>query len=132
MADMGQQTLRTRMQEIGINNTIFVGITTTAQDSALMLQYIVEGKGLNPTNTAFLKDAMRVQDPKYRKGLATGAPNATWETKVGWNEQENYHDVGIMTLPNRRQYVVAILSLNNGKAAPIADFASTIYGVLQK
>lgn len=132
MADIGQETLRKRVSDRGIKNTIFAGITTTAQDSALMLQYIVEGKDLNATNTAFLKDAMRVQDIKFRKGLATGAPNATWETKVGWNETYNYHDVGIMTLPSGRQYVVAILSLNNGKAAPIADFAATIYQALNR
>jgi beta-lactamase class A len=132
MADMGQETLKKRVSEMGIQNTTFAGITTTAQDTALILQYILEKRDLNAENTAFLKDAMRIQDQKFRKGLATGAPNATWETKVGWNEQYNYHDVGIMTLPNGRQYVVAILSQNNGKAAPIADFASTIYAELNK
>jgi len=131
MADIGQETLRQRVAAMGINNTIFAGITTTAHDSALILQYIVEGRDLNAENTVFLKDAMRVQDAKFRKGLATGAPQATWETKVGWNETYNYHDIGIMTLPSGRQYVVAILSQNNGKAAPIADFAATIYSALK-
>lgn len=131
MADMGQENLRKRIAEMGIKNTIFAGIATTAQDSALILQYIVEGRDLNADNTAFLKDAMRVQDQKYRNGLAKGAPEATWETKVGWNEQYNYHDIGIMTLPNGRQYVVAILSQNNGKAAPIADFSATIHSKLK-
>lgn len=132
MADMGQAALKQRVNDMGIKNTIFAGITTTAQDSALILQYIVEGRDLNSENTAFLKDAMRVQDQKFRNGLAKGVPEATWETKVGWNEQYNYHDIGIMTLPSGRQYVVAILSQNNGKAAPIADFAATIYGTLNK
>lgn len=131
MADMGQTALKQRVSDMGIKNTTFAGITTTAKDSALILQYIVEGRDLNTENTAFLKDAMRVQDQKFRNGLAKGAPEATWETKVGWNEQENYHDIGIMTLPNGRQYVVAILSQGNGKAAPIADFAATIYQALQ-
>lgn len=131
MADMGQQALRERVSEMGIKNTIFAGITTTAQDSALILQYIVENRDLNAENTAFLKDAMRIQDQKFRNGLAKGAPEATWETKVGWNEQYNYHDIGIMTLPNGRQYVVAILSQNNGKSSVIADFAATIYGTLK-
>jgi beta-lactamase class A len=131
MASMGQERLRQRVAAMGINNTIFAGITTTAQDSALMLQYIVEKKDLTDQNTAFLKDAMRVQEQRYRNGLAKGAPEATWETKVGWNEEYNYHDVGIMTLPNGRQYVVAILSQNNGKSTPIADFAATIYAALR-
>lgn len=131
MADMGPTALKQRVTDMGIKNTIFAGITTTARDSALILQYIVEGRDLNTENAAFLKDAMRVQDQKFRNGLAKGAPEATWETKVGWNEQANYHDIGIMMLPNGRQYVVAILSQGNGKAAPIADFAMTIYQALK-
>lgn len=131
MADMGQGTLRKRVSEMGINNTIFAGITTTAQDTALILQYILEKRDLNAENTAFLRDAMRVQDQKFRNGLAKGAPEATWETKVGWNEQYNYHDIGIMTLPNGRQYVVTILSQGNGSSVPIADFSATIYAALK-
>lgn len=130
MAEMGQQKLRERVAEMGIRNTIFAGITTTAADSALILQYIVEGRDLNAQNTAFLRDAMRVQPDKYRRGLATGAPEAIWETKVGWNEQSNYHDIGIMTLPNGREYVVAILGQGSGSPAPIADFAKTIFAKL--
>lgn len=132
MADMGQETLRQRVAGMGINNTIFAGIATTARDSALILQYIVEGRDLNAENTAFLRDAMRVQPDKYRRGLPQGAPEATWDTKVGWNEQYNYHDVGIMTLPSGREYVVAILSYGNGSPTPIADFAATIYGALKE
>lgn len=131
MAFMGQEALRTRVSQMGIENTIFAGITTTARDSALILRYIVEGRDLNAENTAFLRDAMRVQPDKYRRGLAQGAPEATWDTKVGWNEQYNYHDVGIMTLPSGREYVVAILSQGNGSPAPIADFAATIYQALK-
>ena len=131
MADIGQETLRTRVSEMGIQNTIFAGITTTAQDAALILQYIVEDRDLKTDNTAFLKDAMRVQEQRFRNGLAKGAPEAIWETKVGWNEQFNYHDIGIMTLPNGRVYVVAILSQNNGSPMPIADFAATIYAALK-
>lgn len=131
MADMGQEALRKRVSDMGIKNTTFAGITTTPRDSALILQSIVEAKDLNVENTAFLKDAMRVQDQKFRNGLAKGAPDATWETKVGWNEQANYHDIGIMNLPNGRQYVVAILSQGQGKSTPIADFAATIYSALK-
>lgn len=130
MASMGQENLRQRLAEMGIKNTTFAGITTTAQDSALILQYIAEGRDLNKENIAFLRDAMRTQDQRFRNGLAKGAPDATWETKVGWNEQDNYHDAGIMTLKNGRQYIVAILSQNNGNSAPIADFAATVYNAI--
>lgn len=131
MADMGQEVLRNRVSDLGIKNTTFAGITTTARDSALILQFIAEGKDLNSENIAFLKDAMRVQEQRFRNGLAKGAPGATWETKVGWNEQSNYHDIGIMTLPSGRQYVVAILSQGQGRSTPIADFAGTIFNALK-
>lgn len=131
MADMGQESLRQRLDAMGIHNTAFAGIETTAQDCALILQYIAEGRDLNAANTAFLLDAMTVQDAKYRGGLPKGSPEATWATKVGWNEQYNYHDVGIMTLPDGRQYVVAILSQNNGSPTPIANFSAAIYEALK-
>ncbi len=131
MASIGQETLRKRVAAMDINNTIFAGITTTAGDSATILRYILEMRDLTPENTKFLKDAMRVQPARFRGGLAKGAPKATWETKVGWNLDINYHDIGIMTLPNGRQYVVAILSQGNGSPTPIANFAATIYDALK-
>lgn len=131
MASMGQEKLRQRVSDMGIKNTTFAGITTTARDASLILQDILEMKDLSAENTAFLKDAMRIQDQKFRNGLAKGAPEATWETKVGWNENDNYHDIGIMTLPSGRQYIVAIMSEGQGKSTPIADFAATIYAALK-
>jgi hypothetical protein len=130
MADMGQESLRQRVANMGIANTIFAGINTTARDSAIILQYIVEGRDLNAENTAFLRDAMRHHPERYRGALVVGAPEATWDTKVGWNETYQYHDVGIATLPNGREYVVAVLTQNNGSPTPIADFAKTIYVAL--
>lgn len=130
MADIGQTTLNQRVAAMGINNTYFNGIRTTAQDSALILQYLAEGKDLNADNTAFLRDAMLTQETKFKRGLQTGAPDAKWETKVGWNENINYHDIGIMTLPDGRAFVVAILGQGSGSPVPIANFAQTIYTAL--
>src|SRR5690606_31630760 len=98
--------------------------------SALILKAIAEGKDLNAENTAFLLDAMHTQPDRYKRGLQTGAPEAKWETKVGWKEDMNYHDIGIMTLPDGRKFAVAILGQGSGASAPIADFASTIYSAL--
>ncbi|MBA2278857.1 serine hydrolase [Candidatus Saccharibacteria bacterium] len=132
MADMGQKTLEARVKSMGINHTTFAGIQTSAHDSALILQYILDKRDLNSENTAFLRDAMLTQDAKYKRGLATGAPDAKWETKVGWNETYNYHDIGIMTMPDKREYIVAILSQGNGSSVPIANFAKTIYSALSQ
>lgn len=130
MADIGQSTLNQRVEDLGMTGTYFNGIRTSARDSALILRHIVDRKDLNEENTALLLDAMRTQDAKFKRGLATGAPEAIWETKVGWNEDANYHDIGIMTLPDGRKFVVAILGQGSGSSKPIADFAATIYAAL--
>lgn len=130
MADMGQTRLNQRVAAMGMKGTYFNGIRTTAGDSALVLQYLAEGRDLNEENSAFLRDAMLTQDAKFKRGLQTGAPDAKWETKVGWNEDMNYHDIGIMTLPDGRVFVVAILGEGSGSSVPIANFANTIYTAL--
>lgn len=127
MADMGQSTLNERVKDLGMTGTFFNGIRTTATDSVQILRLIESKKHLNDSNTAFLKDAMEDQPQMYRNGLAKGAPKATWYTKVGWNLDINYHDIGLMVLPDGRTFAVAILSQGNGRSAPIADFADTIY-----
>ena len=131
MADIGQATLNKRVADIGMTDTIFNGIQTSAHDSALILKYIDEGRDLNKENTEFLLDAMLTQDAKFKRGLQTGAPEAKWQTKVGWNEDINYHDIGIMTLPDGRKFSVAILGKGSGSPDPIANFASTIYSALK-
>jgi len=132
MADIGQTTLNQRVKDISLTGTFFNGIRTSAADSALILQYIADKRDLNDENTAFLLDAMLTQEAKYKRGLQSGAPEAKWETKVGWNLDENYHDIGIMTVPDGRRFIVAILSQGQGSPDPIADFSQTIYAALTK
>lgn len=132
MAEIGQTVLNQRVKDMGMTDTIFNGIETSARDSALILQYILEQRDLNEDNTAFLLDAMHDQPAMYERGLKIGAPNATWATKVGWNLDINYHDIGIMTLPDGRKFAVAILGQGSGSPAPIADFATTIYAALTR
>lgn len=132
MAEIGQSTLNRRVADMGMTGTFFNGIRTSAVDSSLILQHIQKKRDLNDENTAFLLDAMLTQDAKFKRGLQTGAPEAIWNTKVGWNEDANYHDIGIMTMPDGRKFAVAILSQGQGSASPIADFSSTIYSALKQ
>lgn len=132
MADMTPAALESRLKAMDIHNTVFNGIRTTARDCAKILQYIIEKRHLNDANTAFLRDAMLTQEQRFKNGLAKGAPAATVYSKVGWNEMANYHDVGILTLPGGREFVVAILSQGNGSSRPIADFTATLYPVLSR
>ncbi len=130
MASIGQSTLNQRVKDLGMTGTYFNGIRTTPQDCTLILQLINSQRDLNQANTDFLLDAMLTQDAMFKRGLQRGAPEAKWQTKVGWNEDINYHDIGIMTMPDGRKFAVAILSQNNGASAPIADFSRTIYSAL--
>jgi beta-lactamase class A len=131
MADIGQAALNQRVKsELGTTGTTFNGIQTSASDSILVLKAIADKKDLNDENTAFLLDAMLTQDAKFKRGLQAGAPEAKWETKVGWNLDVNYHDIGIMTLPDGREFAVAILGQGSGSPAPIADFAKTLFTAL--
>lgn len=133
MADLGQQTLNKRVvDELGTTATIFNGIETSASDSIKVLKFIHSKKFLTDEYYSKLMDSMLIQDAKYRRGLAAGAPEATWHTKVGWNLDINYHDIGFMTMPDGRVFAVAILGQGSGSPAPIADFAKTIYAALTR
>lgn len=131
MAEIGQLTLNARVKEMGMTGTIFNGIETSAHDSALILQHILNKRDLKDENTLFLLDAMQDQPDDYEYGLKGGAPEATWQTKVGWNMDINYHDIGIMTTADGRKFAVAILGQGSGSYRPIADFAATIYAALK-
>ena len=131
MAEIGQVVLNQKVLDLGMTNTRFDGIQTSARDAALILKLINDKRHLEVKNTTLLLDSMLTQDTKYKRGLQAGAPRAVWQTKVGWNENVNYHDIGIMTLPDGRKFVVAILGQGSGSPVPIANFATTIYSALQ-
>ena len=132
MADMGATNIDARLQKLGITQTSFAGLTTTAHDMNLILKLIAGKSHLNNTNTDFLRDAMLNQPQLYRNGLAKGAPGAKVFSRVGWNEAVNYHDVGIMQLADGREYLVSILSQDNGKSAPLAELSGKIYTELTR
>lgn len=131
MSDLGQSVLNQRVsEEINTTGTIFNGIETSATDSIEVLKRIYVKKFLTDEYYDRFMDSLLNQPAMYRRGLAAGAPEATWYTKVGWNLDINYHDVGLMKMPDGRMFAVAILGQGSGSPAPIADFAKTIYTAL--
>jgi beta-lactamase class A len=127
MAEIGNEEVNTRLKAFGFTNTAFPGFVTTAADTIKILQRIQAKKELSETSTNLLLDAMKTQI--YRKGLPSGFPEGTIADKVGFSETPHYHDVGILTLPSGRQYLVAYFSKSAG-SRQAADFASTIYAKL--
>jgi beta-lactamase class A len=128
--ELGKQELTNQLISYGITNTSMVNITTTANDSAIMLGRIVRGQGLElPSKTALL-ESMREQI--YTEALRSGFSDAvTVYSKVGFNGQDEYHDLGIIELTDGRQVILSVMTDNVGTSR-IADLATKIELLIQK
>ena len=129
MAELTQASMNTRLQAYGLTSTAFPGFVTSAEDVAKILIRFQANQDLSQANTSILRTVMEQQI--YRKGLPDGMPQATVADKVGFSETPHYHDVGIVTLPNKRQYVVVFLSQGVGTRV-VADFGKTIFATLNQ
>ncbi len=113
--ELGKSELTAKLETYGIKNTSMTAINTTAQDAALQLIRLWNNDELNEANKATMLKSMATQI--YRDSLAKGFSSVTFYDKVGFNGFEEYHDVGILELPNGRHYVVSVLTSEVGTAA---------------
>lgn len=127
---MTPRAATSRLQAYGLSNTQITSYKTTAQDITTFLLRLHQKQDLNQENTDFLLDAMRTQT--YRQGLPKGMPDAEVANKVAFYGNHLWHDVGIVTLPNKRVYMVSIFGYQGSNSALIADFGETIYTKLQE
>jgi len=127
MAELGNVDINARLQAFGLTNTSFPGFVTSASDAAKILERLQGNRDFGQDLKQLLLGVMKQQI--YRNGLPLGMPEAVVADKVGFSETPNYHDVGIVSLPNGRDYIVAILS-QGASSRQIADFGSTLYGAL--
>jgi beta-lactamase class A len=130
MGEIGATRLNTLLISYGFKNTTFPGLTTTAADTTVLLQRLQAKQDLQGTHTQLLRQAMQTQI--YRNGMPKGMTGATVYDKVGFNEDKNYHDVGIVALPNGREYIICIFSQNQGSSRPIASLSQSLYTALIK
>jgi beta-lactamase class A len=129
--EIGQAELGTRLKnEFGFKATSFPGFTTSSGDVVRILARLYAKEDLNVSNTNYLLKAMRTQI--YRTGLPQGMPQAKVADKVGFNSPDLWVDAGIITLPNKRDYIVCIFGNGGVGSAQIRDFAATIYTKLNK
>ena len=112
--ELGKETITNTLKTYGLSNTSMTGLFTSAKDTALLLQRLYAKKQLNTEYTQAFLDSMLNQDAKYRRGLPSGFTGAKVYNKVGWNENIEWHDAAIVTLPNDKSYVVVVLSKNVG------------------
>lgn len=112
--ELGKEKLTNKLKTYGINNTSMVGLNTTAHDAGILLQRLFEKRDLTQEHTSLYLDSMKNQDAKYRRGLPSGFTKSKVYNKVGWNEDIEWHDTAIVTLPNGRSYVICVLTQHVG------------------
>lgn len=111
-AELGKQQLTDTLVSYGINNTSMTGITTTAEDAAIMLARIEQGKGLSEkSRSLFLKS---MQNQEYKDALQNGFAEQTVQDKVGFRGSVEYHDVGIIEFEDGRRLIVSVMTENVG------------------
>mgnify|MGYP000110480581 CR=1 FL=1 len=112
MAELGPTTLNTKVKTYGMNNTSLSGISTSSRDSALMLSRIWQGTGLSESSKAKYLKSLETQI--YAEGLKTGFDDQTVYDKVGFRENIEYHDAGIVKFSDGRVLIVSVFTKNVG------------------
>lgn len=113
-AELGKESTTARLEAYGLKNTSMTGLTTTARDASLILARLETEEGLSKQSKSAFLDSMKTQDSRYRRGLPSGFTQSTVYNKVGWNENLEWHDTAIITLPNGRNYVVSVFTRSVG------------------
>jgi beta-lactamase class A len=123
MAEIGKTNVQAKLDEYGLENTSFKEFETSSADVTNVLIRLQKGLDLSPASRQKMMDSMLGQT--YRDALAKGFGD--WKTydKVGFREQNEYHDVGIVVNPEGKWYVVSVLT-NRAGTNNIADLAHTI------
>ena len=121
--EIGKEELTNTLRSYTISNTSMTNITTTANDAAKMLVRIETDEGLSKESRKAYLNSMKNQ--KYRDALPKGFANQTVYDKVGFNQQIEYHDVGIVEFADGRRLIVAVQTKRVG-TANIAALASAI------
>lgn len=127
-AELGKENLNTQMKKYGLTNTSMTGLSTTAEDAAIMLTRIQKGEGLSEKSQKSFMDSMKGQI--YRDGLPAGFTTATVYDKVGFNGKVEYHDTAIVKLKDGRILIVSVLTQNAG-TKNIAGLATAIQTAVQ-
>jgi beta-lactamase class A len=130
MQELGATNIRvlrgvedSKAYERGLNNT------TTARDLSILLRRIAERRAVSKTASDEMIKVMLAQ--KFNEGIPAGLPSeARVAHKTGSITKIN-HDAAIVYLPNRKPYVLVILTrgIEDEKRAHklIADISRTVY-----
>lgn len=121
--ELGKSELTEKLRSYGINNTSMNNITTTAEDANLQLIRLWQHSEISEGSKASMLKSMANQI--YRDALAKSFAGVTFYDKVGFRDYDEYHDAGIVELPDGRAYVVSLLTDGVGSVA-MADLGAQI------
>lgn len=130
-AELGKEALTAKLKTYGLKNTNMTSLQTSAADTAIILQKLYDKRDLTQEHTELFLDSLKNQPAKFRVGLPSGFSQSSVYNKVGWNEQLEWHDTAIVTLPNGRSYVVSVLTRSVGRAQ-IVELAKAIEAKLSQ
>lgn len=129
MAKLTQEVMGRELKAFGTTNTNFPGFVTTAHDANVMLSRLAKKQDLNEEYTAKITNSMETQI--YSRGLMKGFADARVASKVGFNETINFHEIGLVTYTDGRQYAVSIFSQGQGSSAPLASLSAVLNETLK-
>jgi len=109
--------------ERGMNNT------TTARDLMILLQRIAERRAVSKEASTEMQKVLL--DQKFTEGIPAGLPAAAQVAHKTGSITRHYHDAAIVLLPNRKPYVLVVLTkgLEEEKRAHrlVADISREVY-----
>lgn len=129
MKVLTQSVMQHDLTAFGTTNTSFPQFLTTAHDTNLMINRLAQGKDLNQEYTAKILHSMETQI--YNRGLMKGFSGAKVASKVGFNDDINFHEVGLVSYPDGRQYAVSVFSQGQGYSAPLASLSAALNAKLK-
>jgi beta-lactamase class A len=107
--ELGRADIDRQLESYGVNNTSMLGVTTSSRDAALLLARLHQGLDLSTISRE--KFLQSLEDQIYRDALPEGFDEtATVRNKVGFREQDEYHDVAIVEMRDGRVLIVSVLT----------------------
>lgn len=126
-SELGKAAIVMKLKPYGITQTSIAGLTTTARDTARLLDLVQLGTDLSSESRLRLLESMKHQ--QYRNGIPKGMSTSTVYNKVGFRDRAEYADAALVALPDGRVVSVVIMT-NVGGVTKIAQIAAQINTLL--
>lgn len=130
LSELGDDEIMAEFTEYGFTDTNLTDFVTSSADVSKMLLRLQNKEDLSDNSTNKILDSMEGQ--KFRDVLPkVFARNWKVYDKVGFREEDEYHDVGIVKSSEGKTYVVVLLSKNAG-ATNLVELSNAIKSDLEE